>query len=231
MYNTNDTQYAMKLLVLDFLKFEMKNEVIKFTNILRVFPSSKSNWEILYAEFDTRASANTVYWYTKFFRNKKQRAIPYIPHPFFDQFDYLSNIAFKYRDPPNVHKTKIRFGQPDMYLEIKPDDGHIWYIVNAPNLPPLNLQHSSPDLSVSPSPAPGRPGPGAPKRAASSSPPSRDPKVSRPNSPQSQSSEQNPTEASSVVDDPTKKSDETVENNQESDPAKSATSQESEHFL
>ena len=75
----------------------------------------------------------------------------------------------------------------------------------------LNMQHSSPDLSVSPSLAPGWPKPGAPKRAASSSPPSKLPKFSRPNSPltnQSQSSEENPIgDGSEVVNDATKESD------------------------
>ena len=235
VHNTNDTQYAMKILIMEYLHFEMKNKVMNISNIIRVFPSSKSNWNILYAEFDTRPCANTVYWYTKFL-NKGRRVMGYIPHPFFEQFDLLSDIAHKYRQPPNIHKTKIRFGQPDMYLEIKPEDGHIWYIVNAPNLPPLNMQYSSPDLSVSPSLAPGRPQPGAPKRAASSSPPSKLPKFSRPNSPltnQSQSSEENPIEDGSVVDVATKESDdeETAEHSVESNQTAPASSLETQNFL
>ena len=99
----------------------------------------------------------------------------YVPHPFWDQFDHLGNIAYKYRQPPNVHKTKIRFGQRDMYLQVKPPGLHVWHVSN---LPTLGAQHL-PDLSVSPSLAPGRTRATGPKRAASGSPEPRISKASR----------------------------------------------------
>ena len=182
IHSISDIEHAMKLLILDYLKFEMKNEAIKIENIVRVFPPQKADWNILYAEFDTRTTTQTVYWYTKFLRDKQHKVMMYVPHPFYAQFDRLSNIAYKYRLPPNTHKTKIRFGQTNLFLQVKPPGSHSWQTVSVPDLPPISTQQSAPDLSLSPSPAPGRPSSSSSKRAASSTPP-RLSKASRAGSP------------------------------------------------
>ena len=169
VHGTTDIQYAMKLLILDYLKFEMKNNVTELSHIVKVFPPDKHNWNTLYVEFDTRATTNTVYWYTRFFRDKAHKAIMYVPHQYWDQFEHLGNIAYEYRQPPNVHKTRTKFGNRDMYLQVRAPNSYIWHTVDAPDLPPLALEKHLPDMAISPTLAPGRPrSSGPPKRAAAS---------------------------------------------------------------
>ena len=176
-HNTMDTELAMKLLVVEYLKMEMKNSTTDITNIVRVFPPAKPNWNTLYAEFDTRLTTRTVFSFTRFMRNKDQRVTNYIPHMFYHQFDHLSSIAFKYRVAPHNHKTRIHFGKPDMFLQVKPPGSNTWSVVHVPDLPPLGSHHEPAHLAVSPSPAPGRQRPALPKRAASSSPEAPVPRV------------------------------------------------------
>lgn len=186
VHKTNDIQYAMKLLILEYLKFEMKNDVTKLSNIVKVFPPAKPIWNTLYVEFDTRASTQTVYWYTRFLRDKEHKVTMYVPHQYWAQFDHLGNIAHKYRQPPNVHKTRTKFGQRDMYLQVRAPNSYNWLTVDVPDLPPLTLQQHQPDMSISPSLAPGRSRTSAaPKRGPSSPAESRDPKALKPSSPHS----------------------------------------------
>ena len=177
LHNTMDTELAMKLLVVEYLNMEMKNSITDITKIVRVFPPAKPNWNTLYAEFDTRLTTRTVFSFTRFMRNKDQRVTNYIPHMFYHQFDHLSSIAFKYRVAPHNHKTRIHFGKPDMFLQVKPPGSNTWSVVHVPDLPPLGSHHEPAHLAVSPSPAPGRQRPALPKRAASSSPEAPVPRV------------------------------------------------------
>ena len=181
IHSTNDTNEAMKLLVIEFLRFEMKNSVTKLENIVCVFPPAKPDWNTLYAEFDTKSAAQTVYHFTKYLRDRHHKVTMYVPHLFYDQFNHLSSLAYKYRLPPNVHKTRVKFGNKDMFLQVKPPGGQAWKVVHVPDLPPLTLQASSPDISVSPSPAPGRARLSSTKRCALSPIDDRHPKVPRPN--------------------------------------------------
>ena len=114
VHNTDDAQYAMKLLILEYLKFEMKNSVTDICNIVKVFPPDKPNWNTLYVEFDTRATTQKVYSFTRLLRYKEHKVTMYVPHPYWNQFDHLGNIAYKCRQAPNIHKTIIKFGQRDM---------------------------------------------------------------------------------------------------------------------
>ena len=170
LHNTTDTELAMKLLVVEYLNMEMKNFTTGIENIVRVFPPAKPNWNTLYAEFDTRATTRTVFSFTRFMRNKDQRITNYIPHMFYNQFEHLSSIAFKYRVAPHNHKTRIHFGKPDMFLQVKPPGSNSWNVVHVPDLPPVALHDKPAHLDVSPSPAPGRHRSALSKRAASSSP-------------------------------------------------------------
>ena len=180
-HNTSDTDFAMKMLVIEYLTFEMKNQVTKAGNIVRVFPPAKENWNTLYAEFDTRTTAKTVFGFTRFLRNNDHRVNMYIPHMFYNQFQHLNSIAYKYRIPPSNHKTRINFGNTDMYLQVKSPGSHVWKVVPITDLPPLTTGPEPAHLEVSPSPAPGRKRPSFNKRTASSSPElSRVSKVTRP---------------------------------------------------
>ena len=170
IHDTDDAQYAMKLLVIEYLRFEMKNHSTQLENIVKVFPPARPDWNPLYAEFDTRRTTSTVYRYTRFLRDEEHKVFPYIPHMFYDQFDHLSNIAHKYRMAPDIHKTKIKFGRSDMYLQVIPPGSHAWQMVQVHNLPPRTSRQQPPDLSVSPSLAPGRIRLVSHKRQASASP-------------------------------------------------------------
>ena len=182
IHNINDEQEGMKLLIMEYLKFEMKNSVTLPENIVRVFPPSKPEWDTLYAEFDTTATTSTVYRYTRFLRDNHLKVFMYVPHMFYGQFNHLSNIAHKYRLPPSSHKTRIKFGRENMYLQVKAPGAHVWQVVQVHNLPPLSSQHHSPELDVSPTPAPGRNRENGNKRAASTSPQSlRSMKAHKPN--------------------------------------------------
>ena len=184
VHDTNDVQYAMKILILEYLKFEMKNNVTELSNIMKVFPPDKPNWNTLYVEFDTRASTQTVYWYTRFFRDKEHKAIMYVPHQYWDQFEHLGNIAYEYRQPPNVHKTRTMFGHRDLYLQVRAPNSYLWHTVDVPDLPPLTLEKHLPDKNISPTLAPGRTRASAPpKRGASSPAEIRDPKALKISSP------------------------------------------------
>ena len=69
-----------------------------------------------------------------------------------------------------------------MYLQVKAPGAHVWQVVQVHNLPPLSSQHHSPELDVSPTPAPGRNRENGNKRAASTSPQSlRSMKAHKPN--------------------------------------------------
>ena len=170
VHNITDQQHAMKLLVLEFLKLEMKNDITDLGNIVRVFPPDKPEWNTLYVEFDTRRTTRTVYGFTKFFRDRNHKAIMYIPQPFYDQFDHLSRIAYSYRVPPHNNKTRIHFGNTNMYLQVKPPHAHAWQVVPVHDLPPLTSQKQPHHLSVSPTLAPGRKAVAKTKRSASGSP-------------------------------------------------------------
>ena len=183
LHNTMDTELAMKLLVVEYLNMEMKNSITDITKIVRVFPPAKPNWNTLYAEFDTRATTRTVYSFTRFMRNNDQRVTPYIPHMFYDQFEHLSSIAFKYRIAPHNNKTRIHFGKSDMFLQVKPPGSASWSVVHVPDLPPLASHGAPAHQSISPSPAPGRQRPALSKRAASSSPEVPVPRASKASKP------------------------------------------------
>ena len=170
VHNITDTELAMKMLVLEYLKFEMKNTDTQLSNIVRVFHPAKSNWNTLYAEFDTRVTTRNVYGFTRFLRDAQHRVTKYIPHIFFDQFDHLSKLAYRYRLPPSNHKTRINFGTSNMFLQVKPPGSEVWQVVPVHDLPPLTSREQPPYLSVSPTPAPGRQRASVSKRAASSSP-------------------------------------------------------------
>ena len=152
---------------------------------MNVFPPVKCDWNPLYAEFDTLANAQLVYRYTRFLRHKDHRVTMYVPHTHFAQFEHLGHIAHKYCLPPNIHKTRIKFGNQDLYLQVKPPGSHVWQVVNVPDLPPLTLQQQPPPaLSLSPNLAPGRPRRnGGPQRPASISPKIRQSKAARSSSP------------------------------------------------
>ena len=168
VHSIDDTELAMKLLVLEYLKFEMKNTDTQLVNIVRVFPPNKSDWNTLYAEFDTRTTTRNVYGFTRFLRDGRQKLTKYIPQIFYDQFDHLSNLAYKYRLPPSNCKTRINFGTNSMFLQVKPPQSQTWQVVHVPDLPPLASCDQLPYLAVSPTLAPGRKS--QTKRAASSSP-------------------------------------------------------------
>ena len=73
-----------------------------------------------------------------------------------------------------------------MYLQVRAPNSYNWLIVDVPDLPPLTLQQHLPDMSISPSLAPGRSRTSAPpKRGASSPAESRDSKALKPSSPHS----------------------------------------------
>ena len=170
VHNITDTELAMKMLVLEYLKFEMKNTDTQLSNIVRVFHPVKNNWNTLYAEFDTRVTTRNVYGFTRFLRDSQHRVSKYIPHVFYDQFDHLSKLAYRYRLPPSNHKTRINFGTANMFLQVKPPGSAVWQVVPVDDLPPLNSREHPPYLSLSPTPAPGRRPSSVSKRAASSSP-------------------------------------------------------------
>ena len=72
-----------------------------------------------------------------------------------------------------------------MYLQVRAPNSYNWLIVDFHDVPPLTLQHL-PDMSISPSLAPGRSRTSAtPKRGASSPAESRDSKALKPSSPHS----------------------------------------------
>ena len=212
----------MKLLIIEYLKFEMKNNVTELSNILKVFPPAKPDWNTLYAEFDSHATTQTVYWYTRFLKDKEHKVTMYVPHNFWAQFDHLSNIAHKYRVPPSVHKTKIRFGQKDMFLQVKPLGSHTWHVLHVPDLPTLTLQNHLPDMSISPSLAPGRSRSTAPKRPASSPASIRDPKALRSDSPH--------TGNNGGVEE-TENDDDALDKSEQSDPAGATPATQTGSFL
>ena len=182
IHNISDEQQGLKLLIIEYLKFEMKNSLTQPENIVRVFPPAKPDWDILYAEFDSLSTVNTVYRFTRFLRHSSLKVIMYVPHMFYDQFNHLSNIAHKYRMPPSSHKTRIKFGTENLYLQVKAPGGHAWQVVQVRNLPPLASHNPPAVIDLSPSPAPGRVRESGNKRAASSSPPSlRSVKAAKPN--------------------------------------------------
>ena len=109
---------------------------------------------------------------SNFFFKKQNfnRYMKNIPHIFYNQFDHLSKLAFKFRMPPSSHKTRINFGRANLFLQVKPPGSHVWQAVQVHDLPPLTSHERPPYLSVSPTPAPGRTTRAPPKRAASTSP-------------------------------------------------------------
>ena len=170
----------MKIAILDFLQHEMKNTSVQISNIVSVFPPAKADWNTLYAEFDSIATAQTVYRFSKYLRNDQHKINMYIPNMFYDQFNHLSHLAYKYRIAVEPHKTRIRFGNNNMYLQVLAPGERRWKLVSVPDLPAVREKPQYPDEQLSPSLAKGRSKQQS-KRLASASPEQQThPKVPRP---------------------------------------------------
>ena len=103
----------------------------------------------------------------------------YVPSTYQDQYSYLNSVGYPYRKPQSGQEKcaiRVRYGNTNLYLQYRPLSGTYWTTVNTPNLPPPRFRSEMPSSS----PPTGRQRTcQSQKRAASSSPLNKAPKMSR----------------------------------------------------
>ena len=179
----HDKDYVMKLAIGEFLRLEMNIKTVDSTNIVKVFTQhGKTDQECvrLYAQFDDSSIINLIFNHVSRLQTKEHRVVLYVPYTHQDQQTHLNNIAYPYRYPPpgqEKSKTRLKYGGNNLYLQFKPLSCNYWTTVHVPDLPPSKLR-SDPGISASP-PVGRQRDSNTNKRAASSSPQQKTPKVSR----------------------------------------------------
>ena len=150
-----------------FLRYEMniKSHVLATFTIENIFPPAMDNWDTIYVTFNSVTEANTVFSYTRNMRKEVKVGI-YIPNEWKARFNAINAIAYKLRYPEEgqpKNKTRVKWGSSDLILYKKAPGARFWSIVDIVKpLPPVDLNAvGTPHMS----PAPGRQGREAPKRA------------------------------------------------------------------
>ena len=84
-YGAKDLDEAMLMEVKSYLKCEMKMlpSLIEKLNIIRIFPPSRPDWNVLYVEFESDYEVDTIFSFTK---NMDKKVIRWIPKQMYDRF-------------------------------------------------------------------------------------------------------------------------------------------------
>ena len=185
MHDIQDRDLVMKLAIWEFLRHEMNIKSVETTNIVKAFPQhtkTENDCIRLYAQFTDLSLITHIYNHVSRLRTKEQKVVMYVPSTHIDQGIYLDNIAYTYRYPhvgQEKSRTRVKYGRNNLYLQFKPLSSSYWTTVSISDseLPPGKLR-SDPVVSYSP-PAGRQRDFQNNKRAASTSPQQKDPKVSR----------------------------------------------------
>ena len=180
-----DSEFVMRLAVAEFLRYDMNVKTVDSSNIVKVFvqPNTVNQKGIrLYAQFDNISSINMIWQnVNRLHAMPDHHVMIYVPSTHQDQYSYLNNIGYPYRKPQQGQvkcSTRVKYGTNDLYLQYRPLGCPYWTTVNAPNLPPANLRNNIPSLSPPPI-GRQRNCQQTQKRAASTSPQNKTPKMSR----------------------------------------------------
>ena len=202
--------FRTAIAVAEFLRYAMNVKTVDSSNIVKVFiqPNTTNQKPLrLYAQFDNISSINLIWQNVSRLHALPDRHVMiYVPSTHQDQFSHLNNLGYPYRKPQQGQtkcSTRVKYGTDNLYLQYKPIGGVYWTTVNAPNLPPANLRSIIPSLS--PPPTGRQRNCQTQKRAASTSPPNKTPKMSRTDDQSATSSEvaaRDPVESEDNLADP-----------------------------
>ena len=137
-----ESEYVMKLAVIEYLRFDMNVKTLDTSNIVRVFTQpNKAEQDCLrlYAQFDNMTTVNLIWQHVNRLKGKPDHHVMiYVPASHQEQYSHLNTLGYPYRKPQHGMEkcsTRVRYGRDSLYLQFKPRSGNSWTTINAPNLP------------------------------------------------------------------------------------------------
>ena len=149
-YGAKDLEEAKMMEVKSYLKCELKvpPSSIERLNIVRIFPPTKSDWNVLYVEFGSDHEVDTIFSYTKNMAKKDHRVIRWIPKQMYDRFRAVESLAYNLRQEAGL-KTRVKIGRDDLVLSTRDPKSSIWSNRVLPsNLPEINVEQSTSTSAV-----------------------------------------------------------------------------------
>ena len=124
-----------------YLKCELKmlpSEIEKL-NIIRIFPSSKENWNTLYVEFGSNEQVDTIFSNTRNMVKRDHRVLPWVPRQMYARFRAVESLAYSIRKEEGL-KTRVKIGRTDFILRTKVPHSSAWTTRQLPlNLPNIEI--------------------------------------------------------------------------------------------
>ena len=148
----------------DFMRYEMKmnQEDIDRIKVLKVFTTTKADWNTVYVTLRNEKEAQFVMSFTQYMRKgvegeERTEVVKYIPKELFKRFKAITRIGNKARfDSDNDINFRVSLDKEDFALQFKEKGSKFW---GAPVELPEDLpgiEHQIPRGTRSPGEAPGR---------------------------------------------------------------------------
>ena len=98
-YGAKDIEEAKLMEVKLYLKCELKMlpSEIKKLNIVKIFPSTAENWNILYVEFGSEEEVETIFSHTRNMVRRDHRVMPWVPRQMYARFRAIESLAYTIR--------------------------------------------------------------------------------------------------------------------------------------
>ena len=137
-----------------YLKFELKirPSEIKNLDIVKIYPQTREDWNVLYVEFGNSYQVDKVFSHTRYMTKQDHRVLRWYPRQMYARYRAVESIAYDLRIRLQM-KTRVKIGRDDIQLYTRDEHSIFWRMQILPdNLPKFEIT----GLRLS-SPPPGRP--------------------------------------------------------------------------
>ena len=112
---------------------------IEKLNIIKIFPSSKENLNILYVELGSNDEVDTIFTHTRNMVKRDHRVLPWVPRQMYARFRAVESLAYSIRKEEGL-KTRVKIGRTDFILRTKVPNTTVWTTGKLPfNLPKIEV--------------------------------------------------------------------------------------------